>query len=74
MINFDDATAQENAARAATMIDEYVDPVNDLPLADVLPNASVTVEGTIVRITIDGAGHFARPFQLQYSGELFPSG
>ena len=54
-----------NADIVTAMIEDGgVDPVSEVSYAEVFPDATVTADGALVRIAIDGAGHFALPVRI----------
>lgn len=71
MVNFDPATAEANAETAATWLADGSDVVTGTPVAELLPDATVTVDGAVVRVALP-AGTYSRAVNMLMAGALFP--
>ena len=69
----DEASAGTNAPFVEEALASGVDLGTQQPLADVLPGASVTVDGVTVRVELPEPGSFAQAIQMLQRRSLFPS-
>lgn len=70
--HYDEASATTNATAMAAWLANGVDSVSNRPLAELLPGATVTAEGPVVRVTVDGPGHYSTATNMLMSRALFP--
>jgi hypothetical protein len=73
LVNGSAAGAEANAALAQQALAENADLRTREPLADLLPDAEVSTEDTVVVVTLRFEGAYARAQQMLLSRGLFPS-
>ena len=73
LVNPDEASAATSAATVEEALASGIDPATQQPLGDVLPDASVTVDGVTVRVELPEPGAFALAIQMLQRRSLFPS-
>ena len=70
--HFDDASAAANAEAMAARLAGGTDPVSGRPLSELLPGASVEAVGPVVRVVVDGPGHYHTATDMLLQRALFP--
>jgi hypothetical protein len=73
LVNPDEDSAVTSAATVEDALASGIDTATQQPLADVLPGASVTVDGMTIRVVLPEAGSFALAIQMLQRRALFPS-
>lgn len=74
LVHVDEASAAANASLAEAMLGEGVDLVSGIPLAETFPNASVAVDGRVLRIDVSSDAAFRQAVNMLTSRALFPIG
>ena len=74
LVHADEAAAAANAALAERAIAEGVDPLVRVPLAELLPGAGVSVDGSVVVVTLPFEGAYQQAQRMLIERTLFPSG
>jgi hypothetical protein len=73
LVNPDENSAVASAVTVEETLASGIDTATQQPLADVLPGASVTVDGVTVRVVLPEPGSFALAIQMLQRRALFPS-
>ena len=73
LVHFDAASATANVELVETALAEGVDANTQVPLAETFPDATVTVDGVVVRVDVSGEGTFREAYRLLGDRALFPS-
>lgn len=63
--------AEENATTAETWLAEGIDAQSGMPISELLPEAAISVDGSILRVTLP-AGSYSRATRMLTQGALFP--
>ncbi len=74
LVHADEVAAAANAALAEQAIAEGVDPLVRVPLAELLPGAGVSVDGSVVVVTLPFEGAYQQAQRMLIERTLFPSG
>ena len=70
--HFDDVSAAANAEAMAAWLAGGTDAVSGRPLSELLPGASVETVGPVVRVIVDGPGHYHTATDMLLNRALFP--
>ena len=70
--HLDDASAAANAEAMAAWLADGTDPVSGRPLSELLPGAAVEAVGPVVRVVVDGPGHYPTATDMLLTRALFP--
>ena len=68
----DDASAAANAEAMAAWLADGTDSVSGRPLAELLPGATVEAVGPVIRVVVDGPGHYPTATDMLLNRALFP--
>ena len=68
----DDASAAANAQAMAAWLADGTDPVSGRPLSELLPGATVEAVGPVIRVVVDGPGHYHTATDMLLNRVLFP--
>lgn len=74
LVNANEAHATENAALVEELLAEGVDMQTGQPFSELLPGASVAVDGPVVRVDAPADDAFPRLLRMLQSNALFPTG
>jgi hypothetical protein len=70
----DAATAASSAPAFEQALAEGIDTTTNRPLAEILPGASVSVDGAVVVVTLPSQDGYRRAQQMLFARALFPTG
>jgi len=68
----DDASAAANAEAMAAWLANGTDSVSGRPLSELLPGATVEAVGPVIRVVVDGPGHYPTATDMLLNRALFP--
>jgi hypothetical protein len=73
IVHADEATAAANAELVENALADGLDLLTNQPLAELLPDASVAVDGTVVRVTVPGDRSYRTLQRMLFARALFPA-
>jgi hypothetical protein len=74
LVHADAETASINAELAEQLLATGIEPMTGEPLADLLPDATVNVDGNVVSVVVPGEGMFRVLGEMLFNRALFPTG